>query len=200
MYRLIESIKVEAGSVQRIQFHSQRFNQAKKALFADNEFTDLGRVIQIPENMSPGVFKLRILFDGKNFEQELIPYTPKNVSTLKLIYDDQAAYPYKTENRQALDEAYALRGEADDIILVKDSLLTDSFSANLLLFDGTRWFTPSTPLLKGTQRAWLLQNGMIEEARISVDDLNHFSSLKLINAMIGFEEARTLPLTESIIY
>jgi len=200
MYRLIESIKVEAGIIERIEYHNQRFNLARKEWFTGNEFSDLGKIIQLPKDLGSGVFKLRILFDGKHFEQELIPYVPRVVNTLKLIYDDQAAYPYKTEDRRALDDAFALKGEADDVIIVKNNLLTDSFAANLLFFDGKKWFTPSQPLLKGTQRAWLLHEGMIEEAEISVDALNRFSGLKLVNAMIGFEEARVLPLPESIIF
>ena len=53
----------------------------------------------------------------------------------------------------------------------------------LFFFDGNDWLTPDLPLLKGTCRARLLEQGVIREAELGVEDLNRFKGLKLINAL-----------------
>lgn len=199
MYRLIESIKVEDGLLRQTDYHNRRFNEALMALFPGVPPIDLREVIHLPTGRKVGIFKLRLLFDGQMFEQELIPYTPRIVKTIRLVTDNRADYCYKTENRTALDNAFAQRNGADDIIIVKNNHLTDSFAANLVFFDGHRWVTSDTPLLKGTQRAWLLDQGLIEEIPLTPADLNRFSALKLINAMIGFDEAPSLSLPDCLI-
>jgi 4-amino-4-deoxychorismate lyase len=59
-------------------------------------------------------------------------------------------------------------------------------------FDGSSWLTPSTPLLPGTQRAFLLENGVIHEAALQEIDLTGFSHIKLFNAMMDWERAPML--------
>jgi len=56
------------------------------------------------------------------------------------------------------------------------------------IFNGKEWLTPEQPLLKGTQRAALLEKEQIETAVIGVDDLHYFTKVRLINAMIRFED------------
>ncbi|HET6559925.1 MAG TPA: aminotransferase class IV, partial [Prolixibacteraceae bacterium] len=79
-------------------------------------------------------------------------------------------------------------GECDDIIIIKNGYVTDSFTANLLFFDGGRWFTPTTPLLKGTKRQWLLEKGFIVEKEIREENIPAYSKVGLVNAMIEMEE------------
>lgn len=55
---------------------------------------------------------------------------------------------------------------------------------NIALYDGSSWFTPRTPLLKGTMRAYLLDKGLIEEADIRPSDLPSFRKVSLINAIL----------------
>ena len=83
---------------------------------------------------------------------------------------------------------FAQRENCDDIIIVKNGLVTDSFAANLLFFNGKDWVTPTTPLLKGTKRQLLLDRGIIIEKEIMEEDVFGFQKVGLINAMIDFEE------------
>ena len=46
---------------------------------------------------------------------------------------------------------------------MKQGLLTDTSIANIALSDGTHWYTPAHPLLKGTKRAALLEEGILQE-------------------------------------
>ena len=50
------------------------------------------------------------------------------------------------------------------------------------------WFTPDTPLLKGTQRARLIELGELTPKRIAVEDINSYEKISLINAMIDLGE------------
>jgi 4-amino-4-deoxychorismate lyase len=76
-------------------------------------------------------------------------------------------------------------------------LVTDSSYANVVLRkkDGT-WVTPSSCLLKGTRRAQLLNDKSISEAEISVADLEKYSEIRLINAMKGIDDSKSIPVSE----
>ena len=80
------------------------------------------------------------------------------------------------------------KGDADDIIIVKNGLITDSSFANLLFFNGLQWLTPAQPLLKGTQRAKLLEQEQVITAEIRTADLSNFIKVRLVNAMLRFED------------
>jgi 4-amino-4-deoxychorismate lyase len=66
--------------------------------------------------------------------------------------------------------------------------------SNLVFFDGTRWLTPSTPLLPGTCRERLLSDGKISERRIRQEDLYLYQGVKLINAMRELDEEEFIPI------
>ncbi len=61
------------------------------------------------------------------------------------------------------------------------------------------WVTPDTPLLPGTMRASLLDSGTISVSRITLDDLNKFQTIRLINAMNNFHDANEIPI-EAVIF
>jgi 4-amino-4-deoxychorismate lyase len=62
------------------------------------------------------------------------------------------------------------------------------------LFDGKQWLTPARPLLRGTQRERLISEGLVNPADIRVDDLAHFEKVRIINAMIRFEDRCDIPV------
>lgn len=74
------------------------------------------------------------------------------------------------------------------MLIVRNGRLTDTSIANVALWNGTEWHTPSFPLLKGTHRQRLLDEGRIVERDITVDDLSLYSRVRLFNAMISFGE------------
>ena len=84
---------------------------------------------------------------------------------------------------------YNQRGSCDDILILKKGWITDSYYANVVLWDGVQWFTPEEPLLEGTMRASLLEKGIIKTAGIRIEDLSRFRSLRLINALNNWNDA-----------
>lgn len=71
---------------------------------------------------------------------------------------------------------------------MRDGLLTDTSICNIALWDGTSWITPARPLLRGTARARLLDNGLIKSGDIRPEELPGYERIRLFNAMIGFGE------------
>ncbi|HON17298.1 MAG TPA: chorismate-binding protein, partial [Spirochaetota bacterium] len=61
-------------------------------------------------------------------------------------------------------------------------------SANIAFYDGEKWLTPTKPLLYGTKREYLLEEGKIVEEEISTRDIKFFYKVSLINAMLDLEE------------
>jgi len=146
---------------------------------------------QVPSELC----KLRIVYDDQSYSCEYLPYqlTPKQ--SLKLVFDDEIFYHYKSIDRSHLESLYNKRGEHDDIVIVKNSLLTDSYYCNLALEKEGVWYTPLKPLLAGTKRAQLLEDEKLVETNINVDELFQYSKIRLFNAMIDFGEVE-IPISQ----
>jgi len=187
MCQLLETIKCTDGRLENIEFHQARFSLARKLKFdADNEIL-LEQQIQVPDFAQTGLFRCRVIYSKQIEKIEFIPHTYRSIASLKLVEDNNIDYHFKYADRKNLERLFKKRGDCDDIIIVKNGLLTDSFAANLVFFDGEKWWTPNAPLLQGTRRAQLLADSLISEARITVTDLPNFQKAGLINAMNSFE-------------
>jgi 4-amino-4-deoxychorismate lyase len=200
MYQLLESIRIENRELQNLRFHNQRFNEARKMLFGKTDQVKLEELVRLPEKLGNERYKCRALTNGEGFSFDIALYHQREIKTLKIVIYDEIDYTYKTTDRSVLDHVYSLRGNCDDVIIVKNGMMTDSWAANLLFFDGSRWLTPSTPLLKGTQRQFLLSKGIISEALIRLGDIGTFKKVKLINAMIDFERAPEIDVASGIVF
>jgi 4-amino-4-deoxychorismate lyase len=100
-------------------------------------------------------------------------------------------YDYKYTDRGWLNEALQVAA-TDEIIFTSAGIIKDASYANLAFYNGSNWFTPKSPLLIGTRRAALIEEGLINETEIRVQDLHQYKSVKLINAMMLWEESATL--------
>jgi 4-amino-4-deoxychorismate lyase len=92
-----------------------------------------------------------------------------------------------------------MRGDCDDILIIKKGMVTDSSYSNVVFKDlNGSWVTPSTYLLPGTRRASLLMRGEITECEIRSIDIGMYTELKLINAMLGLNDTEGIPVTNII--
>lgn len=197
MSQLVESIMLKDGWFHNLLSHEERMNNARKAVFNCNDELELEDVLDESlaeykkgkkESELKGKIKCRILYQENIESIEFEPYKPRTIKSLKVITDDTISYKYKTANRTCLNELFEQRGSCDDIIIVKNGFVTDSSAANILFFDGKRWVTPSTPLLKGTQRQLLLNLETITSKLIRPEDIQSFQKVRLVNAMLEFED------------
>jgi 4-amino-4-deoxychorismate lyase len=194
MCPLLESIKLKDGCLFNLEYHQNRLNESMKGLFPKAACIDLSSSIVIPESCASGLFKVRILYGPAIEKIEFEFYQFRTIKSLKVVHHDSLDYSLKYSNRQTLQELYNQRGDCDDIIIVRNGQVTDSFAANLSFFDGQKWVTPESPLLKGTQRQYLLDRELISEKEIREEDIHNYQKVGLINAMMDIEDMPVVPV------
>ncbi|PID93864.1 MAG: 4-amino-4-deoxychorismate lyase [Bacteroidetes bacterium] len=185
MYPLFESINLKEGVIERVELHQQRVNETFAILFGKSHPPSLSKVLAAASLPTTGHHKIRISYNSHETMLTVLPYQMASITSLKIIVSDTIAYPFKYNDRSEIAALYAQRGSCDDILIIKNGLLTDTSYCNLILFDGTRWLTPRLPLLKGTFRQYLLDHQLLTEADIPVEHLSRFTKVKLINALMG---------------
>lgn len=191
MCRLIESVKVYQRKLWNIEFHNLRLNNSRRILFGCRDIIDLSDKIKLPNKLSNEIYKCRIIYSKDIHSIEFIPYKKKQIDSIKLIENNFIDYEHKYENRDELNKMLINSG-ADEIIIIKNDYITDASFANIILSDGEVFVTPSTPLLNGTKRMKLLQEGIIREEELKKNDLRKFKFIYLINAMRDLDETSKL--------
>lgn len=181
----IETIRILKGVPCHLPYHTSRINATLRALGSRQGHIDLADIIR-PQPSGHGVQKCRVVYDRNGITDITChPYTMRPVASLRLVTDDEARYPLKSTDRSVLTRAFDRRGDCDDIIIVRHGLLTDTSIANIALHDGDRWYTPASPLLPGTTRARLIDEGIISPRDIAASELDRYTAITLFNAMIA---------------
>lgn len=177
--RLLETIHVVDAQVLNLPYHQRRLEYSRKSLgFSSKLLLEL-------DPPKDGDYRCRVLYEEKIEKIEYIPYQRREISSFKLIHSD-IEYPLKYEDRHEIDLLFEQREKADEIIIIKNELVTDTSIANLCFYDGDSWLTPKHPLLKGTTRQRLLDEGKIKCADIHYKDIHNYSRIAVMNAMSDF--------------
>lgn len=198
MYQFFETIRYKNGVLENLVFHQQRVN---RTLLNFKQF-DLTKgpnaklslsTIQLPTGLlTDQVYKCRVKYNlASDFEVSFEPYKMRTIKNCLLVEIGDNVYDYKYTNRGWLNEALLIAA-TDEIIFSSAGIIKDASYANLAFFNGSGWFTPKNPLLPGTRRAALIEQGIINETEIRINDLHQYKSIKLINAMMLWEESATL--------
>ncbi len=193
MSLLLESIYLKDGKFRNLAYHEARMRNSSHVLFRDFaiNLTDSFSRLAMP---TCGLFKTRIIYDTEIQRVEYVPYTMRSTQSLKLINQNAISYSHKFIDRSNLENLFEQRAAADDILIVRDGLITDTHYANVIFKKDEQWFTPESYLLKGTMRQSLLDAGIIKEAPIDIDNYKSYQSVKLISAMVGMESPE-IPVT-----
>ena len=138
--------------------------------------------LSAPKN---GLYRCRIVYEKEIEKLEYIPYRQKRIQSFKLI-DTDISYSLKYENRDEINTLFEQREEADEIIIIKNGLVTDTSIANVCFYNGKEWLSPKLPLLKGTTRQRYLDTAKIKTADIPVKDIKNYSKIAIMNAMVDF--------------
>jgi 4-amino-4-deoxychorismate lyase len=189
MSLLIETIRLEDGVFKNLTYHQQRMNESLFSLFTKKEQNDLEGIVKSSGFPKKGLHKCRVIYDDRNFNVEFETYTIRPVNSLKILADDTISYPFKYRDRTSLNDLFRRRENCDDVLIVKNGEVTDCSYANILFKKGADWVTPSSYLLKGTMRQFLLDDGQLKIDQIQRKDIRKFDKFKLVNAMLGFESA-----------
>ena len=189
MSQLIETIRIQDGQFNDLRYHEQRMDHSLKELYGVEGKTDLTQFFSLLHLPQQGLYKCRLLYDHQSKVVEFIKYTIKPVASLRLIVDNNILYDHKYSDRSSMTQLVQKRSGCDDILIIKNGSVTDSYYANIVFKSGSKWYTPQTYLLRGTMRERLIHSGEIQEERISMNDIKKFEKFKLINAMLGFESS-----------
>ncbi len=191
MKSCLETLPIRHAQLPDLRDHQARMDHTRQQLAGLNQPLLLADAIQLPDSLNPALtYKCRVTYGEQIQEIEFEPYQPRPVRSLKCVRANHLNYNYKYADRRVINDLFAQRGTADDVLMLRDGLLTDTSYANIALFDGFRWYTPARPMLAGTQRARLLRNGVLQTADIRPVDLGDFRDVQLINAMLVWETER----------
>lgn len=174
-----ETIKCYDTEVYNISYHEKRI------------ISTIGKNINLLDYIYPinaQLLKCKVIYS----QDEIINvsfdiYKKRNLKTFKIIIDDTINYKYKYENRNQLNNLFSKKETADEIIMIKNNLITDTTIANIAIFLDDQWYTPKTPLLYGTTRQRYIDNGKLKEKDIDIDIFKKATKMALLNAMIDFD-------------
>ncbi len=193
MCRLIESIKFRNGHFHLLSYHEARANHARKNLFGTDSPLLLNK-IKPPQNLIKNqTYKCRVVYREHILTVEFQAYQVRHAHALQCVYDDKLSYDHKYENRRQIEALTAQKGDADDIIIIKNRLVTDAAYSNLAFLKNDKWYTPASPLLQGTKRAYYLDKGMVIPKMIRAEDIHQYESVCRINAFMDLSEENAIP-------
>lgn len=190
-----ETICLENRKLKNLGFHEARLNKTRRELYGFADSWDLSEMIVIPDSIGNEIHKCRLSYAKEIDYIRWEPYALRTIRRIQRVYHNNIDYSHKYEDRTELNTLFAQRNDCDEILIIKNGLVTDSIYCNVAFFDGEKWFTPDTPLLPGTQRAHLLTSGMIHEATIRETDIEKYKRVKLFNAMVSWEQAPELEVS-----
>lgn len=183
MVKLIESIRILNGRIRHLNLHEDRCNESRAKLWNLTNAINLRKKLTIPKNYKDGLVKCRIVYSQEIEEITFQAYQIRTINKIKIIQSDTISYPFKFEERKELDTLFAAKDDGDEIMIVKNNLVTDAYYYNYVFQKGKQYFTPYQPLLEGVMRSSLILNNKIIKKDIFVTEIQEFDAIHLINAM-----------------
>ncbi|MCT7616756.1 aminotransferase class IV family protein [Aliarcobacter butzleri] len=188
--KYFETIKCEDFEVFNLDYHQKRVANT------------IGLNINLQEYINPiseELLRCKLIYDENGVVDVLyFPYKKREIKSFKIIFDNEIEYSKKYLNRAKLDELYEKRDDCDEVIIIKNEIVTDTTIANIAIFYENSWITSKNCLLGGTTRARLLEEKKLFEKDITLDMLKNASKVALMNAMIGFDEIKNFKIKEEI--
>ena len=179
MQDYFETIKCDDYEIYNLSYHNKRVSNT---VFLN---LDLNEYIYAPNEK---LLKCNVIYNEEGIQEvNFDEYKKRDIKSFKIVYDNHINYTKKSTNRDDINALFSQKEKADEIIIVKNGLVTDTSIANIAIFDGTSWLTPQKPLLKGTTRDRLLEEKELIETTISVEMLLKSEKIALLNAMIGMD-------------
>lgn len=179
MEKYFETIKCEDFESFNLDYHAKRVAKT------------IGLNINLQEYIYPisnELLRCKVIYDKSGvINVEYIPYEKKSIKSFKLIFDDEIEYSKKYLNRENIDELYKKRDGCDEIIIIKNKIVTDTSIANISIFYDNQWIISQNSLLEGTTKKRMIDEKKLFIKDITLDMLKGTSKIALLNAMIGFD-------------
>ena len=185
MYPFVETIRVEDGVPHNLRYHQLRMADTMRRFFPHTPVPSLASELEARKWPAGITWKVHVEYDARGITLfKADEYHIRHITRLRLVVCDDIDYAYKSADRRRLETLFAQRGKADEVVIVRNGLLTDTSYSNIALFDGCHWVTPRQPLLRGTMRQSLLDAGVLTEQDIKAEDWRSYRQVSLINAMM----------------
>lgn len=186
----IETIRWSEGRYHLLDLHSRRMAETLEEMKFP-QMPPLRELLPcVPERLRNLTVKCRVLYGGGGLERlEFEPYAVRRVSSLRMVEDNAVDYHLKFADRSRLMALRNHRREADEIIIVKNGLVTDTSYSNLLFRAPDGFLTPERPLLRGVMLRHLIAEGRVSQVALKPDDIlsgNRYGITEafMINAMM----------------
>lgn len=199
MFSFLETICIQDGKAQHLDFHQMRINETFDQFFQEWEPFDVAALVSEQSLPTEGTHRLRIVYQEDPETIEIIPYTHKDVKRFALVDTGEIDYGFKWAERDFFQTILESHPEADEVIFVKDGKVQDCSIANLAFLKDGVWYTPEDPLHWGTTRARLIIEEEIEETDIFVEELESYDRICLINVFRPLSLENSLSVADSIL-
>lgn len=134
------------------------------------------------------LYKARVVYGIQGVKAiEYAPYKMKEIHSLKVVEDNNIDYTYKSTDRSALNALVAQKDDCDEIIIVKNGLITDTSFTNLALLMATDGSPQASPA-PGNQACPALGSRHHPGSRPHTRRPQKGRKVSLFNAMIDFGE------------
>ncbi|RXJ85684.1 aminotransferase class IV family protein [Arcobacter cloacae] len=178
--KYFETIRCEDFEVFNLEYHNKRVANT------------IGLNINLQEYIYPisdELLRCKVIYDESGIIDVLYyPYKKREIKNFKIICEDEIDYSKKYLDRENLDKLFEKRDSCDEVIIVKNGIVTDTSIANIAIFYENLWITSTNCLLNGTTKARLIEEKKLVQKDITLEMLKKSSRMALMNAMIGFDE------------
>jgi len=199
MFSFLETICIQDGQAQHLDFHQMRINETFDQFFPEWESFDVAELVSEKELPAQGTHRLRITYQEDPETIEILPYVKKEIKLFALVETGEIDYGLKWAERGFFQTFLEAHPEADEVIFVKDGKVQDCTVANLAFLKEGIWYTPEDPLHWGTTRARLIIEEELEETDILVEELASYERVCLINVFRKLSLENSLSVAESIL-
>lgn len=194
MLLFLETIKFKDGKFSNLQLHQDRFNRTRSCFFPQAPAIDLSVALKVCTNVAAGVFRCRVIYGEKIEKIEFLDLSKREFNSLQVVHST-IDYAHKFAQRNELHSLFSQRCDADEIMIVKNGLITDCSIGNFIFKKEQQYVTPRLPILNGTKRQFLINQGLLHEENISLQDLKNYDAVAIINALIDFDEVTWIPVS-----
>jgi 4-amino-4-deoxychorismate lyase len=177
--KYFETIKCDDYTVFNLEYHVKRVAKT------------IGININLSDYIYPPSSKLlkcKVIYtQEKIVDVQYQEYKKRDIKSFKIIHNDNIKYSKKELERSALDNLFAKKEKCDEIIIVKNGIVTDTSIANIAVFYEDIWYTSKMYILEGTTRSRYIDNNLLIQKNISLEMLENCEKIALMNAMIDFD-------------
>lgn len=176
--KYFETIKIDDYEIFNLSYHEKRIANTIAMNLNLNDY------IYAPNKK---LLRCKVIYDEFGIlDVNYFEYKKREIRVFKIVHSNEISYNRKFLDRNKIDEIFSKKDCADEVIIFKNDLLTDTSIANIALFIDGVWFTPKTTLLDGTTRQRYLDEKLLIEKDLKISDLKKAKKIALMNAMIDF--------------